>query len=192
MTKSFFFTMVIIVIVQFMSLSQGVTSTTTTTTATTPSERAAQLLQKMTLDEKIHMLHGTIGTYVGNVRAIDRLGIPSLNLQDGPQGFRVSKSSVGEPGSTTCWPSALTMASAWDADLAFRWASAMGLEFKNKGANVALAPGVGMARVPTAGRNFEYLSGEDPVLGSVMAEQVVKGVQGNGVIANAKPTTSSI
>lgn len=150
------------------------------------NDRALQLLKQMTLDEKIHMLHGQYGTYVGNVPAIDRLGIPSLNLQDGPQGFRVSKSSVGAAGTTTCWPSALTMSSAWDTDLAFRWASAMGLEFKNKGANVQLAPGLGLARVPTAGRNFEYLSGEDPVLGSMMAEQVVKGIQSNGIIANAK------
>ena len=48
----------------------------------------------------------------------------------------------------------------------YRWAEAVGLEFKKKGANMALAPGIGLARVPNAGRNFEYICGEDPYLGA--------------------------
>lgn len=68
----------------------------------------------------------------------------------------------------------------------YRWAQAMATEFKQKGANVALAPGIGIARVPTAGRNFEYICGEDPTLGSVLTRSVVTGIQDTGVIANAK------
>jgi beta-glucosidase len=62
----------------------------------------------------------------------------------------------------------------------------MAEEFKGKGANIALAPGIGIARVPTAGRNFEYLCGEDPILGAVLVKQVIRGLQGEGIIANAK------
>ena len=51
-------------------------------------------------------------------------------------------------------------------ELMYRWAEAVGLEFKKKGANMALAPGIGLARVPNAGRNFEYICGEDPFLGA--------------------------
>jgi beta-glucosidase len=106
-------------------------------------------------------------------------------MQDGPQGFRANEKSGGD-GSTTCWPSALTAAASWDEDLLYRWASAMGEEFRAKGADMQLGPGVGIARVPTAGRNFEYLSGEDPILGSKLAYNVVKGIQEQGVIANMK------
>ena len=106
-------------------------------------------------------------------------------MQDGPQGFRTTDRTGGS-GTSTAWPSALTVASSWDADLAYRWAKSMGKEFKDKGANVQLGPGIGIARVPTAGRNFEYLCGEDPYLGAILAEPVVKGIQENGVIANAK------
>lgn len=108
-----------------------------------------------------------------------------LKMQDGPQGFRTTK-TTGADGTTTCWPSALTIAQSWDVDLLFRWAQGMGDEFKGKGANVALAPGIGIARVPQAGRNFEYLCGEDPILGATLVQSVIKGLQGQGIIANAK------
>jgi beta-glucosidase len=68
----------------------------------------------------------------------------------------------------------------------YNWATAMATEFKQKGANVALAPGIGMARVSNAGRNFEYLCGEDPTLGSSLVGSVVRGIQDTGIIANAK------
>lgn len=68
----------------------------------------------------------------------------------------------------------------------YSWAQAMATEFKDKGANVALAPGIGIARVANAGRNFEYLCGEDPTLGASLVGSVVTGIQDTGVIANAK------
>jgi beta-glucosidase len=78
------------------------------------------------------------------------------------------------------------MAASWDPKLLYSWAKAIGTEFRDKGANVALAPGIGMARAANAGRNFEYLCGEDPTLGSVLVAEVVKGVQEMGVMATAK------
>lgn len=62
----------------------------------------------------------------------------------------------------------------------------MGTEFYNKGADVQLGPGVNVARVPVNGRNFEYLSGEDPYLGYVLVQGAVNGIQDQGVMANAK------
>jgi beta-glucosidase len=128
---------------------------------------------------------GVPGHYTGNIAGNDRLGIPKLSMQDGPQGFRSMEQSGGA-GSSTSWPSALTIASSWDEELLYRWGVAMSEEFRGKGADMALAPGIGIARVPTAGRNFEYLCGEDPTLGSKLVRNVVKGLQENGVIANAK------
>jgi len=64
------------------------------------------------------MLHGASGSgYVGYVAANARLGIPALKINDGPQGFR----DDSHPGSTTCWPSALTMGATWDRDLCYQW-----------------------------------------------------------------------
>lgn len=101
------------------------------------------------------MLHGGRSPgqagYVGNTPPIERLGIPALNLNDGPQGFR--------SGGTTCWPSGLTVATTWDMQSMLSWGEAMGGEFFGKGANVQLGPGVCVARVPNCGRNFEYLLG---------------------------------
>ena len=90
----------------------------------------------------------------------ERLGIPPIHMNDGPQGFRENM----WPGTTTAWPSSLTVAASWDPEATGKWGDGMGKEFFAKGANVQLGPGVCLARVPRNGRNFEYLSGEDPFL----------------------------
>merc|ERR1719331_299369 len=80
----------------------------------------------------------------------------------------------------------MTVGMTWDIECARAWGVAMGKEFYDKGANVQLGPGMCLARIPRNGRNFEYLSGEDPHLGSVLVPPVVRGIQAQGVIANAK------
>lgn len=150
-----------------------------------PEARAQAMLQRMNFTEKVNMLHGVNGIYVGNVPGNERLGIPSLNLQDGPQGFRITP-GTGEVGTSTAWPSSMTIAASWDLDLLYEWAYEMAREFKDKGANVQLAPGIGIARVPNAGRNFEYLCGEDPSFGAAVVVPVIQGIQDQGVMADAK------
>jgi len=152
----------------------------------TPEEKAQAMLDQMNITEKLVMMHGVNGVYTGNIPGNARLGIPAMKMQDGPQGFRVTTKDVGTDGSTTCWPSAMSIASSWDADLMYSWGSAMAAEFRIKGANMQLGPGIGLARVPNAGRNFEYLCGEDPVLGATLVKPVVKGIQDGGIMANAK------
>lgn len=80
----------------------------------------------------------------------------------------------------------MTVGASWDRSLIERWGKAMGKEFYDKGANVQLGPGLNIARVPTNGRNFEYLSGADPYLGEQLVQPLVKGIQSQGIIANAK------
>lgn len=153
-----------------------------------PEERAWAVLKKMTLDEKIQLMQGVKGKYIGNVRGISRLNIPDIRMHDGPQGFRVTK-TTGPEGSSTCWPSALSVAATWDSNpdgLMFQWADAMAQEFKGKGANVMLGPGVGIARVPTAGRNFEYLCGEEPTIGAKLVAPMIKGIHKNGIMGCIK------
>ncbi|EDQ86829.1 uncharacterized protein MONBRDRAFT_33620 [Monosiga brevicollis MX1] len=121
-----------------------------------PESRAHALLAQMTLAEKVTMLHGhTEGNYSGNVPAITRLNIPALNLNDGPQGFRAPEKLSG---TSTGFPSILTLGATWDPDMAAAYGTAIGEEFAGKGANVYLGPGLNVARVPLCGRNFEQVS----------------------------------
>ena len=148
-----------------------------------PVDRASALLAEMTIEEKIMMLHGgSSSNYVGYVEGNSRLGIPPLNLADGPQGFR----DDSHVGTTTSFPSGLTVGATWDSELCWKWGAAMGEEFYNKGANVQLGPGLNIARVPLNGRNFEYMSGGDSFLGYTLVQPVVRGIQSQKVIANAK------
>ncbi len=147
-------------------------------------DKAKALLARMTVEEKMQMLHGTIKgkRYIGWVPSNDRLGIPSIRMNDGPQGFR----DEHHPGTSTAWPAGLNVGATWDTDLAYQWGEAMGKEFLEKGANVLLGPGMNVARVPVNGRNFEYVSGGDPFLGYSMVGRIISGIQEQGVIANAK------
>jgi len=147
--------------------------------AADPADRAKEMLAKMTVEEKITMVHGKTGAYAGNVPAITRLGIPCLHLEDGPQGVADGVRNA------TCWPSALTVVASWDTALMYKFAAGMAVEQRTKGTNVLLGPMVNIARVAMNGRNFESF-GEDPHLASVMAVANVKGIQDQGVIACVK------
>jgi beta-glucosidase len=145
-----------------------------------PQVRARKLVAAMNASEMISLFHGSCGGYTGNVCANTRLGIPPLKMNDGPQGFR------GAGSTSTAFPAAVTIAASFDPEMARRWGEAMGDEFFRKGANVQLGPGLCLARVPRNGRNFEYVSGEDPLLGMHLGGAVVQGIQSMGVVANAK------
>lgn len=155
-------------------------------------ERASTLVSQMTLEEKAGMMRGIGWTngvldkwwYVGNTPPVPRLGIPSLNMQDAAGGFRTYWTEL--VGTVTCWPSLLSMAATFDVDIMLKFAQALGAEFKGKGANVILGPSINVHRVARGGRNFEYLSGEDPYLGARLAEKYVAGVQSAGVMSVMK------
>lgn len=137
------------------------------------SERVADLIKKMTLEEKIIMLGGT--GFATN--PIERLGIPELKMADGPLGVRIDKA--------TAFPSGIAMASTWNPELIELLGSAIGRETRGKGRDVILAPCVNIARIPQGGRNFESF-GEDPFLTSRFAVAYIKGVQNENVAATVK------
>jgi len=80
----------------------------------------------------------------------------------------------------------LTVAASWDFNVIYEWGRGMGKEFYDKGSQIQLGPGLNVDRVDSAGRNFEYLSGEDPYLGYVLSKQAVWGIQNQTVMAVAK------
>jgi len=157
------------------------------------SSWAAKLAGQMTPEEKHRLLRGLgwngnfrqmAGWYVGNLLAVPRLGIPSVQMQDAMQGFRVvTEEQIGQ---VTAWPCALAVAAGWDAEAAEGWARAMGEEFRAKGANVVLGPSVNVHRVALNGRNAEYISGEDPALGAPLAAAYVRGMKDAGVATVVK------
>ena len=156
----------------------------------TSEERARALVAEMTFDEKAQTLTMSNGPlsfieegYVGGFQGSDRLNLPKIRYNDGPQGFRNQHATKG---SSTAFPSLLAVGMTWNPDLAHEMSEAIGEEFFDKGAHVHLGPAVNVQRVPYAGRNFEYISGEDPVIGAKMAPPMIKGVQSKNVMANIK------
>eukprot|EP00900_Chrysochromulina_parva_P012302 jgi/Chrpa1/21072/Chrysochromulina_OHIO_Genome00000625-RA len=184
---------------------------------------ARGLVSNMTFEEKASLVRGVgwsewsfeEGYYVGSVPAVPRLRIPSINMHDGPQGFRTTDRRI--VGSVTSWPCLshpsapadegaprlherasrldvgctvcspqLAVGATWNVALAHSYGAALGAEFRAKGANVILGPGVNLARVALNGRAAEYISGEEPALGAAMGSAYVRGVQSQGVAAVVK------
>ncbi|WP_210571044.1 beta-glucosidase [Streptomyces sp. GESEQ-4] len=144
--------------------------------------RVEALIAKLTLDEKISLLHGatdpaTLGQ-AGYVPGVKRLGIPPLRLADGPAGVRVTKHA-------TALPAPVLLASAFDPALARRYGQVIGREGRALGQDVLLSPMVNLIRTPYAGRNFETFS-EDPLLSSDLVAAEIEGIQGEGLIATVK------
>ncbi len=137
--------------------------------------RVEDLLTRLTLDEKIRLLSGD--KYF-NTYGVERLGLPSFRMTDGPQGVRLSAPS-------TAYTAAICLAASWDADLAQKVGASYGRDCRARGIHYLLAPGMNLYRAPMNGRNFEYY-GEDPLLSGLTAAAFVRGVQSQGVAATIK------
>jgi beta-glucosidase len=145
------------------------------------------LLGALTLEEKVRLLEGVgfWGTF-----PVERLGLPSLFLTDGPHGVRKVRESEGAFGvssnvPSTAFPPAVTLASTWDPTYAARMGEAIAREASDLGVDVVLAPGVNIKRNPLCGRNFEYFS-EDPLVSGVFGASFVKAVEERGVATSVK------
>lgn len=141
------------------------------------------LISQMTLEEKASLCSGLD---LWHTKPIERLGIPSIMMTDGPHGLRKQKEGGGFVSvPATCFPTAVTLASSWDRALMEKVGSAIGEECQAEGVSILLGPGVNIKRSPLCGRNFEYYS-EDPFLSSELALHFVRGVQSQGVGACLK------
>ena len=144
----------------------------------TPAQRAAEVLARMTTDEKLSMTHGSqLPGYAGVVAPIPRLCVPALNLNDGGAGVVM--------GGTTAMPAPVAAAATWDPSAEHAYGQVVGAEARTKGISVNLGPDTNLERDPRGGRVFE-MAGEDPYLAGAMATQYVKGVQSKGVMADLK------
>lgn len=144
------------------------------------NHRIEDLLARMTLEEKVSLLAGADSWHTV---AVERLGIPSIKVTDGPNGARGVR-PIGGPTSA-CFPAGVALAATWNTDLVRQVGHALADEVRSKGAHVLLAPTVNMHRSPLAGRNFECYS-EDPYLASRVAVAYISGLQSRGVGACIK------
>lgn len=144
----------------------------------TVEERVNDLINRMTLEEKIDLLAGYNDFYL---HPCERLGIPAFKMADGPLGL----SSWGLWGRATAFPSAISVAASWNRELAHSLGEMYAQEWRARGIHFLLAPGVNIYRASKGARNFEYY-GEDPYLTSNMIVPFIKAVQKGGVIATIK------
>jgi beta-glucosidase len=156
-----------------------------------PDERANLLVEQMTLDEKIQLVHGWRGAGAkspppeslggaGFVPGVPRLGIPDLQMTDGRSGV----ANIGRRGRyATALPSSLACAATWNLKTAYEYGALVGKEVRDLGFNVSLGGTANLIREPRNGRNFECW-GEDPILIGKMLGQELRGTQSQGVIGN--------
>lgn len=149
--------------------------------------QVASILSTLTLEEKASLLSGA--DFWSTV-AIERAGVPSIAVSDGPHGVRKQATGgdhlgllAGEPA--TCFPPATGLGSSWDSELIERVGRALGQEALALNVSVLLGPGINIKRDPRCGRNFEYLS-EDPLHAGVLGGALVRGIQSRGVGASVK------
>ncbi len=157
--------------------------------ATKPiEERVEDALKRMTLDEKIAVIHAQSKF---SSPGVARLGMPDFWTDDGPHGVRpdVLWDEWMQAGQTNdscvAFPALTCLAATWNPQLAYSYGKALGEEALYRGKDMILGPGVNILRTPLGGRNFEYM-GEDPYLASRMVVPYIQGLQSNGVAACVK------
>jgi len=143
--------------------------------ALSAEEKAESILEQMTLEEKAEMLGGT--AHLG-IKGNSRLNLPEVWCSDASAGVRCFKRA-------TAFPAPIAMAATWNRAQIETVGKTIGQECRAKGVSILLGPGVNIYRIPTCGRNFEYL-GEDPFLASELVVPYIQGVQSMGVITTVK------
>lgn len=151
-------------------------------------ERVEDALARMTLEEKVKILHAQSKF---SSAGVPRLGIPELWTTDGPHGIRTEvlwdewEQAGWTNDSIVAFPALTALAATWNEDMSALYGKVIGEEARFREKDVLLGPGVNIYRTPLNGRNFEYM-GEDPFLASKMVVPYVQEVQKNGVAVCVK------
>ena len=151
-------------------------------------QRIEDALSRMTLEEKVAMLHAQSKF---SSPGVPRLGIPEFWTTDGPHGVRpeVLWDEWDQAGwsndSIVAYPALTALSATWNKKMSWNYGKALGEEARYRKKDILLGPGINIYRTPLNGRNFEYM-GEDPYLTSKMVVPYIKGVQSNGVATSVK------
>lgn len=146
-----------------------------------------KILKELTLEEKASLCSGY---YYWHTKAVERVGIPSVMMVDGPHGLRKQVGKADHLGlnaslPAVCFPSASALAASFDREVLKKLGSCLGEECQAENVGMLLGPGLNIKRSPLCGRNFEYFS-EDPYLTGELAAAYIKSIQEKGVAACAK------
>lgn len=146
-----------------------------------------ELISQMTLEEKAGLCSGLD---FWHTKPVERLGIPSIMMSDGPHGLRKQESEADHLGlnesvKAVCFPAGCATASSFDVDLMEELGETLGEECQAEDIGVLLGPAVNIKRSPLCGRNFEYLS-EDPHLAGKLSAAYIRGVQKCGIGTSIK------
>lgn len=146
-----------------------------------------EMVKQMTLEEKAGMCSGSD---FWHLKGVERLGIPSVMVSDGPHGLRKQDQSADHLGindsiRAVCFPSAAGLAASFDKELLRKVGETLGEECQAENVAVLLGPAINIKRSPLCGRNFEYMS-EDPFLSSKLAAAYIGGLQSRNVGASVK------
>jgi len=140
------------------------------------------IIQDMTLEEKVNMLHGK---NMFSSAGIPRLGISDMEYADGPFGIREEmephswNSAHLTTDSATFFPTGSALAATWSTEWAYAYGRGMSREARLRGKDMILGPAINIQRIPTGGRTYEYLS-EDPLLSGSLAVAYTRGAQDEG------------
>ncbi|MCH4207190.1 MAG: glycoside hydrolase family 3 C-terminal domain-containing protein [Solobacterium sp.] len=150
-------------------------------------DQIRHLEQQLTLEEKASLCSGA---EMFSTQAIERLGIPSFRLSDGPNGLRLQLGKQDFSGrnksvQAICYPPSCTVGSSFHPELVEEMGKDLGRICQANDVQVLLGPGICQKRSPLCGRNFEYFS-EDPLVSGVLGSAYVKGVQSEGVGVSLK------
>ena len=143
-------------------------------------QRAARIVSQMTLEEKCLLVSGKKDKFF--TYPVERLGVPEINMADGPQGVRNYGS---QKVNSTYYPCGIAVAASFNREVAKGVGTGIGYDAKARGVGIMLCPGVNIYRSPLCGRNFEYM-GEDPYLASETAVNYISGIQERGVMSTIK------
>ncbi|MDR0710392.1 MAG: glycoside hydrolase family 3 C-terminal domain-containing protein [Spirochaetaceae bacterium] len=151
------------------------------------SEKAREILARMSLEEKAGLCSGLD---FWHTKPVERLGVPSVMLTDGPHGLRKQDGQsdhlrIGVSVPAVCFPTASALASSFDRELLYRVGETLGNECQAEDVAILLGPGANIKRSPLCGRNFEYFS-EDPYLSGELAAAHIQGLQSQGIGASLK------
>jgi len=139
------------------------------------------VVSELTDEEKANLITGISnpkkGGASGGTYAIERLGIPSVTVNDGPAGVRY--------GVSVWYPSVMNLTASWDRQLIYDVGAAIGGDALALGIDIVLAPGMNIQKNVLGGRNFEYCA-EDPLLTALSASAYTSGVQSSGAGACLK------
>lgn len=146
-----------------------------------------KVISEMALNEKASLLSGLD---FWHTKPVDRLGIESVMVSDGPHGLRKQDETADHLGinqsvPAVCFPAACATAASFDRDALYKIGEGVGIACQHEKVAVVLGPAINIKRSPLCGRNFEYFS-EDPYLAGELAASLIKGVQSQNIGTSVK------